>query len=125
MFFTDPGERADHRELVGDLGEPGHVLADFHAVDIRGDRRELAAEFLRRERLQVEHVHVRRAAGQIDVDDRLAGGLRTRQRLRTEQFGESEAAEAERSDLQEIAARDAVTELLLRTGERPHGESFP
>src|SRR5258706_16458956 len=49
------------------------VLADLDAGHVGLDGVELAAEFLRRVRLEVVHVHVRRAAGQVDHDGRLRG----------------------------------------------------
>ena len=48
-------ERADDGKLIGHLREAREELADFHAGNIRGNRLELAAHFLRRVRLHVEH----------------------------------------------------------------------
>ena len=76
------GQRVAHAaqdgELVGHLGQLGQVLADLHARHVGVDRLELAAEFAGGVGLQVEGVHVRRAAAQADINRRLAlaGGPR-------------------------------------------------
>ena len=69
--LVDRDDRADDGELVPHLGLQREVLADLHAGDVGRDRLELAAELRRGVGLEVVHVHVRRAAGQVDHDGRL------------------------------------------------------
>ncbi len=66
-------EGADDGQLVPHAGLQGEVLADLDAGHVGGDRLELAAELLGRVRLEIVHVHVRRAAAEVDHDGRLAG----------------------------------------------------
>src|SRR6185436_18495585 len=78
----------------------------------------LAADLRRGFGLEVPHVLVAGAAGQVDVDDRLGGGLSA---FRAEEVGEGEAAQAHRADLEEIAARDAVAAGDPVAGDGQHG----
>ena len=52
-------------------GDAREQFANVDAGDVGVDRIELAADFARGVGLDVPHVQVGRAAGQIDVDDRL------------------------------------------------------
>ena len=61
-------DRADDGQLVGDAGQPGHVLREVHAGDLGLDRRELAADLGRRVGLGIERLEVRRPAIHPDQD---------------------------------------------------------
>ena len=62
-------QRADDRELVGDLGLLGEQLGDVEAGHAGADRLPDAAILGRGVRLQVVHVHVAGAAVEPDQDD--------------------------------------------------------
>src|SRR5262249_54287572 len=99
------------------------VLADLDAGDVGLDRLELALELGRGLRLEVVHVHVRRAARQVDHDGRLVrAALRARGGAggpQAEHLAEGESG-AERADRQEPAAADAVAEALAGAPECQH-----
>jgi hypothetical protein len=113
VFITQTGDGTDHAELIAALRELRHQLADFHPRHIGRDRLEFAAEFFRRFRFQVERVHVSRTAGQIDIDDRLAGGPRAGKRFGPQKFRQRQPAERESADGEEVTPGDAVTERAL------------
>ena len=106
--------RADHRadedELVHDGSGAREQLADLDAGDVRRDGFQLAANLARRVHLQVEHILMRRAAGQEDVDDGLVRFADARLRLDAQQVREGKPAEAQRPDAQEVAPRLAIAE---------------
>ncbi len=95
--------------LVRALGELGQVLADLDAGHVGGDRLEFTPELARSVRLQVERIHVRWAAPQVDEDRR--GGLPS---VKLTRFGQLEivrqrqAGCADDAHPQEVAATDAV-----------------
>ena len=72
-------ERANDGELVHHPGQTRHVLADLDAGDVGGDGAEGAADLRRGLHLEVVHILVRGAAGQVDHDD---GFVRSRARAR-------------------------------------------
>ncbi len=108
------GERADDRELIGPGGEAGQVLADPDAGGGGVDRVELAADALGGVGLHVEGVEVAEAAGEEDQDHRPrpagAGGsvAGSGQGATSQEAGGPQAEEAGETDLQELAAEDAV-----------------
>ena len=90
--------------------------AELDAGHVGLDRADGAAELGRSRHLRVESFDVRRAAAQPEPDDRgvarrLSRGGRCR--AGAQQIGEREAAQSQGADLQEIAARAAVTCLPL------------
>ena len=103
-------DAADNRELVGALGQVGQVLTDLDARHIRLDRAELAADLRRGVGLEIERVHVRRTARQVDED----GGFRSGSRgdfaggCQAEIARETQAG-ADSADFQKIASFDSVT----------------
>ena len=70
------GERADDRELVGQLREFREEFAESDAGDLRRDRAERPAVFERSVRLRIERVELARPAPQPQEDD----GLRPAER---------------------------------------------
>jgi len=68
-----PDQRPDERELVRDLRDLRHQLRDAQAGQARRDRPKLSADLLGGVRLRVDGVVLRRAAVEVDVDDRLDG----------------------------------------------------
>src|SRR5262249_45730440 len=92
------------------------------------DRAELAAVLDGGLGLEVVHVHVRRAAGQVDHDGGLAGAARPAiagprgRSTGAEHVGQCQAG-PEGPDLEEAAASDAVAEPLLVAPERKHEKS--
>jgi hypothetical protein len=105
---------ADDDKLVHHLRHLGELLANLDARDVGADRVELAANFHRRVGFQVPHVKVRRAAGEIDIDNgpvRVAdAGLRLgRQQVRQGQAAAQEGA----ADGEEITAIQAVAEAAV------------
>jgi hypothetical protein len=80
-------QRSDEGEPISDAGQLRQQLTDVQTGDLRGDRPELAADLDRRVRLQVDRVHVRRPAVEVDVDDRPGGRLDPRRILGPEQVG--------------------------------------
>src|SRR5262249_950476 len=109
-------DTADERELVGHLGDAGERLADLDAGDFRVDRLELAANLLRRFRLDVPHILVGRAAAEEDVDERLVAGagewVRLPGSLGPENVSKRQRGGTERecADFQEVPTADAVAE---------------
>ena len=87
------------------VGEPRQVLADLDAGDVRGDRLELAADLGRGVRLEVEHVLVRRPAGQEDHDDRLVRAADAGLLPRRGGVAAATARRARATDLQERPSR--------------------
>ena len=64
--------RPDQTRLVHELRGVWQVLADLQARQRCADRLELAADFDRRMRLQIEHVLLTRPTEQIEQDHRLS-----------------------------------------------------
>ena len=91
-----------------------------------GDRLELAAELRRGVGLEVVHVHVRRAAGQVDHDRGLVRGPLQGGRS-CAAFSRSMSASVrpapKRANLQEVPAAHAVAVPLLVAPERQHQRS--
>jgi len=115
--LIDRNDRADNAQLVEHASLARHVFANLHARDVRLDRAEFAAIFDRSFRLQIVHVHVRRATRQVDHDRRL-GGRRSgssrsvvRQRLGPKHIGECETR-AEGADLHEATPRQSIAKFL-------------
>ena len=121
--FIDGTERADDGQLVPHAGLQGEVFADLDAGHVGGDRLELAAKLDGRFRLEVVHVHVRRAAAQVDHDGRLDRGWSCRCRPSPRpapQHAGQRQTRAEGADLEEAAAVDAVAVALTRSPKCEH-----
>jgi hypothetical protein len=71
-------------------------------------------------RLEVPHVDVRRAASQHDVDNGLWPARGSGGRFTAEDVGQSQAADAQCSDAQEVAAGVAAAIGLALSGDREH-----
>ena len=67
------------------------MLTNVEAGDFSRDRSELAAELFGSVRLQVEHVHVRWATAQDDIDKRLASCGASCCRFRLQKTRQSQA----------------------------------
>ena len=101
--------RADDRILVGHLRQARHMFANFDAGHIGRDRLELAAHFRRSVGLEVEHVLVRRPAGEEHHNDRFMRlRFAPRSRLGGENLGKGHSSHRQAADFQEIASSDAV-----------------
>ena len=118
-------ERIDG-QFVPHFRLPREQFANLHAGHVGRDRAEFAAEFLGCVRLEVVHVDVRRAAGQVNQDGGLVGSPLRRGRVGAEpqQVGQGQAG-AEGTDLEKVAAVDAVAVTLLGAENREHGNNPP
>src|SRR5579872_3413034 len=110
VLIAGADKRSDDGELVHHRRNLGHVLANLDAGDVGLDRLELAADIGRRVGLQVEHVLMRRAAGQVDHDDRLVGGSDARRGLGSQHVRERKPAQRQPADSQEVTSRETVAE---------------
>ncbi len=123
--------RADHRELVGDLGELRQQLRELEAAGLRGNRLENALDVGGNIFLWVPQVEVAGAALEVDEDDALgfaeAGTAvvllgSSRGSLKLEEAAETEAEDRRAADAQQIAARQAVTGIFPGpTWDHEHG----
>ena len=105
------GERADEGHLVGDAGHLREDAAELDAGHVGLHGADDAAELGRGGHLGVEGFDVRGAAAEPEPDDRgVARRLAVcgRRGAGAEQVGQHQAAQAERADLEEVAARGAV-----------------
>ena len=114
---------ANDRAAVHDAGELGKDFANLKAGNLGGDRRELAADFVWRVELEIEHVLMRRAAAQEDVDDRFVPLALAGSRFEAIQIGEREGrrTDAEAADPEEAAAGDAVAIAAALSVDGEHG----
>ncbi len=105
---------ADQRAAIHHLGEARQMLGDLETRNIGGDGLEFAADLGRRIHLQIEDILMRRAARQEDHDHRLVRRTaHARRGLSAKDLRQTEAAEHETADLEEITPREAVTESSL------------
>ena len=88
VFVARADEGANDRELVHHLRDVGHQFADLDAGHFGLDRLEVAANVGGRVHLQVEHILVRRPAGQVDHDAGFVTLLDPALRLGTQHVGE-------------------------------------
>ena len=88
---TDHG--ANRHELVHHAGQARHQLANLNARHVGADRLKLAADFHRSVGLEVVHILMRRAAGQVDHNH---GFVRTlsRDTLRPQQLRQRQTPKA-------------------------------
>src|SRR5207248_2922823 len=100
----------DDGELVRHLRQTWEVFANLNARDLGGNRLELAPDFQRRVHLQIEHILVRRSAGQINHDDRFVRIADAGPGFGLEKLRQGEPAETKRADPQKIPPGDAVAE---------------
>ena len=104
------GEGTNEGEFVRPLRQSRQVFANLNAGNRCRNRLELAADFQRRIHFEVEHVLVRRAAGQVNHDDRLVRIADAGFGFGLEKLRQGKPAEAERADFQKVATGNAVTE---------------
>ncbi len=90
------------------------MLADFDAVDVGLDGIEQPAVLGRGVRLQVEGVHVRRAAGEVDEDRGFGGGIIAdiAGLGQLEIAGQGQPARAQGTGFQEIPSFHSVASLM-------------
>jgi hypothetical protein len=107
---------ADDGEFIGVAGELGQMLGDLHARDLRVDRLELAADFLRRAGFEIERIQMRRSSAQIHENGRLGdGGLHLARARQTQIASQAEAA-AKSARLQKVAASNAIAISVVSHG---------
>ena len=102
--------RPYRRRPVHLLGDQRQHLADLDARHGGANRLELPADLPRRVHLQVVHVLMRRAAGEVDHDDGFLAPAAARGLGSPQQLRQRQAAHAQAADPEEIAPTDAVTE---------------
>src|SRR5207248_1444629 len=102
-------DRANDRAAVHDSRKLRKDFANLNSRNLRVDRRKLAANLCRRVKLQVEHVLVRRATPQEDIDDRFLTRRFAVGCFQSVQVGKRKRsrAEAERPDSQKAPPRSA------------------
>src|SRR5262249_23795841 len=113
-------DAAQQRELIHDLRLPWHEFANAHAVEPGGNRVERTAIFAWRVRLEVVHVDVTGTAAEHDVDDGLGAPRLVCPGIVAQQIGQRQPAQAERSELEEITAIDAVARFLAIAPKGQH-----
>ena len=106
-------ERTDQRRPVHPACQPWQVLADVEAGQRRGDRPELAPDAVGGIGLEVEHIDVRRAAEQVEHEDRSGRPARARggpARGLHPARKRQPAEEGERPDPHQFPTRDPVAQ---------------
>jgi hypothetical protein len=98
------------------------VFADVDAGDIRANRIKLAANFGGRIGFEIDHILMRRSAGQEDHDDRLVRPSDAGSGFGAQDLGERQPAHCESADLQERAPRNSAARLAMR--DRSHRRPF-
>jgi len=101
------------------------MLADVDAGDGGADRVEFAANPGGGVGLQIDHVLVRRPAGQEDHDDRLVRAGDARLGLGAEDLRQRQSAQGKAADLQEVSPGRAVAEMLPSPEDGQHADSPP
>src|SRR5262249_27981754 len=106
MIIARVRQRADDCPLVAPGSEARQVLADVHARRSRLNRVELAANFGWSVRFGIEAVVLSEAAGEKDIDDRLAGtrGAPLGHRTQRLHLPERQAHQADGAGLEHVAA---------------------
>ena len=108
-------QRADDGELVHHLGKTRQVLANLDPGHVGRDRVEFAPDPGGSLGLEIEHVLVRRAADQVDEDHRFGRGPFALGGLGGQQAGQAQPG-SQATDLEEVAARQSVTERVGAAG---------
>ena len=125
-------DRADQRDLVHHLGQPGQALADIQTRHARRDAAQLAPDFDGCVGLGIERLELAGRAVHEKQDARLRlaeprktgarnGGLALGRCLHSRQSG---AQEAERADLKQLAPRQPVAEALRSAQDAQHRFPF-
>ena len=114
VFVARADDGADRRRPVHLLGDQWQHLADVNARHSSADRLELAANLPRRVHLQVVHVLMRRAAGQVNHDDGFFALAAARGCGGPQQLRQRQAAHAQAANLEKVSATDAVTKSAGR-----------
>ena len=113
-------QRANDRKLVHHGGHARHHLADLDTGHIRVDGIELAANFRRRIGFQIEHILMRRSAGQEDHDHRFVRRRRSALLLRCENLRQRQSTQRQTAKLQERTSRHAIAHSQGSTRNRQH-----
>ena len=85
-------ERANEHKALGERRDLRHKLSEIKSGDCRAQWTKLTADVDGCIGLRVDHVHVRRAAVEMDVDDRFARGADPSCVFGAEQSGEVDAS---------------------------------
>ena len=120
MLALGSDQSSDHRELIHSLRQQRHMFADFDAFHVRVNRGKLSAIFNRSQRLEVEHVLMRRPAWQEDHDDRLMIRPFSGRRFRLQQLRKTKSSHPQRADLNSSSSTNAVTQFQCRPLNRQH-----
>src|SRR5262249_14821977 len=99
-------QRPDQRKLVGKLRLQRKLFADVHAGDVGCNWLVDAAVFFRSIRFQVVRLKLRWAAVQIEENDRRLGPRVHGQRTGLKQIGQSQPADGQAPELQELSPPD-------------------
>ena len=86
------------------------MLTDLNARHVGADGGKLSPDFRGGVHLQVKHVLMGRSAWQVDQNECLLGFACSLGGFGTQQLGQGEAAQAETTEAQEGAPRQAVAE---------------
>jgi len=109
MVGLGEGHVANDGKPVRQLGLLGQPFADVHAGDVGADGAKFTTNLRGGAPVEVVDVDMAGAAFEPDHDDRLAAALLSAVRLKTQQIGESQAANPEPAGLQEARAASRRT----------------
>ena len=125
--------RTDHRELVVDRRQLRHVLGELNTGQLRVDRLEDTLDVVGHVRLRVPQVQVTRATLQVQHDHVLglaesgsavASTLGRRHVLQPQHLRQTQAKRGRAADLQYVATRNAVAQVLpIVSGDTKHRAS--
>jgi len=117
---------ADGDEFVHDPCAVGHVFGDVDAGDVSPGGAVGAADLDGSVHFEIDHVLVRRGAGEVDHDDRFVGAFDAGEFLGGEHLREGETTEGEATDAEHVAAGDPVAQASGgRTEDIQHGIEDP
>ena len=100
-------EGAEENKSIRHCRHARHQLGEMHAGKLGSDAGEFTAQFGGGFRLGIDHVHLRRAAVEMDVDHRLGRGAVAV--FRAQQIGQGKTAHAQRARAQKTPACLPVT----------------
>src|SRR5262249_26305818 len=110
--------------LLGMPCRQGEMFADLYSRDISGDRFELAADLRRRTRLEVPGILLPGPAAHEQENTRLGlirrVGLIRPRGAGAEQVRQDEPRSSQATDLEKVAARNAVAQTVFGTRKTQH-----
>ena len=113
------GHRANHRQLVGELGGLGKRLTEPFALNLARDRAHVAAVLDGSERFGIKRFLVGDPAGEEDVNHRVGFGrdrrviLEVRPGLEPQDVGQRQSTQADRADRQETSTIHGFRETAV------------